>query len=421
MVESAPRRAENPRTAWTLTWIAYATYYLGRKGFSVAKKPIEHDYHSGRGALGAIDTGHLALYAVGQVVSGLLADRIGARRLVGFGMLLSAACCVGFGASQSALAMGFFFALNGLAQSTGWPGTTRSMAEWTTPKNRRRVMAIWCTCYQFGGLFATALASYLLRFGWRWAFFAPALVLATVGVAVLALLSPGPSAPGESPAGDFPGSSAEAKPSAEMASLRKSAVRAALRSPVLYSFGACYFAIKLIRYSLLFWLPYYLADELSYAPDRAGYLSLAFEAGGIVGVVGIGLVTHRLQRVSRPALASGTLVALAIALVGYSAVAHQGVVANALGLAFIGFCLFGPDSLVSGAAAQDAGGPHAAATATGLVNAVGSLGAVLQGPLNAWVSHAFGWHAVFYVFVGCALIAACALVPAFRKDVPGAA
>jgi sugar phosphate permease len=402
-------RSQSPRTAWTLTWIAYATYYLGRKGFSVAKKPIEHEYHIGRDALGAIDTGHLALYAVGQVLSGLLADRIGARRLVGFGMLISAACCIGFGASRTALAMGVFFALNGLAQSTGWPGTTRSMAEWTTPGNRRRVMAVWCTCYQFGGLFATALASYLLRFGWKWAFFVPALVLSLVGGVVLALLPPGPAAPD---------ASTEAKPSAEMAALRKSAVRAALRSPVLYSFGACYFAIKLIRYSLLFWLPYYLADELSYAPDRAGYLSLAFEAGGIAGVVAIGLATDRLRHFSRPALASGTLVALAIALVGYSAVGSQGVVANALGLAFIGFCLFGPDSLVSGAAAQDAGGPHAAATATGLVNAVGSLGAVLQGPLNAWVSRVFGWHAVFYVFVGCALVAAAALVPAFRSDAP---
>jgi sugar phosphate permease len=202
-----------------------------------------------------------------------------------------------------------------------------------------------------------------------------------------------------------------------MATLRKQAVRAALRSPVLYSFGACYFAIKLIRYSLLFWLPYYLADDLHYAPDRAGYLSLSFEAGGIVGVVAIGMVTDRFRHFSRPALASASLVALAIALVAYSAVAHQGVVANALGLVFIGFCLFGPDSLVSGAAAQDAGGTHAAATATGLVNALGSLGAVLQGALNAWVSRAFGWHAVFYVFVGCALLAAAALVPAFRRDV----
>jgi sugar phosphate permease len=407
MAEPTPR-SSRPRRAWALTWIAYAVYYLGRKGFSVAKKPIEHDYHIGRDALGMIDTGYLAFYAIGQLLSGVLADRVGARRLVGAGMLLSAALCLGFGSSRTALAMGVFFALNGLAQSTGWPGTMRAMAEWTTPGNRRRVMAWWCTCYQFGGLFATALAASLLRFGWKWAFFVPALIMAAVGLLVLGFLEPGPAAPD---------GAAESAPSLETLALRRAAVRAALRSPVLYSYGTSYFAIKLIRYSLLFWLPYYLSDELLYPPDRAGYLSIAFEVGGIVGVVALGLVADRWNQVSRAVLASGTLVVLAISLVTYSSIASRGVVANALGLAFIGFCLFGPDSLVSGAAAQDAGGPHASATATGLVNGVGSVGAVLQGALNAWVSRVYGWHAVFYVFVGFALVSAAALIPAFRRDV----
>src|SRR5262249_53014310 len=105
MTDPEARRSERPETAWSLTSVAYAAYYLGRKAFSVAKKPIEHEYHIGRGELAAIDTGHLALYAIGQVLSGLLADRIGARRLVGFGMLLSSAACIGFGASKTALAM----------------------------------------------------------------------------------------------------------------------------------------------------------------------------------------------------------------------------------------------------------------------------------------------------------------------------
>ena len=408
MAEPREHRARDRYEAWALTWVAYAVYYLGRKGFSVAKKPIEHEYHIGREALGLIDTGHLALYAVGQVLSGMLADRVGARRLVGVGMFLSAACCFAFGTSRTALAMGLFFALNGLAQSTGWPGTTRAMAEWTTQADRRRVMAVWCTCYQVGGLVATALAAALLRFGWQWAFYVPALVMAAVGMLVLARLSPGPAAP---ELAEHPGSSTATL------EIRRQAVRDALRSKVLYSYGVSYFAIKLIRYSLLFWLPYYLSDELAYAPARAGYVSISFEVGGTLGVVLLGFATHRLAHVSRPLLASGTLVILAIALVIYAKVGSLGLVPNVLGLAFIGFCLFGPDSIISGAAAQDAGGPHAAATATGLVNSVGSLGAVLQGALNAWISRVYGWNAVFYVFVAFALVAAAALVPAFRRDV----
>ena len=93
MSPETPRHSEkrHRNIAWGLTWLAYATYYMGRKGFSVAKKPIEEGLGISREALGAIDTAYLAAYAAGQFINGLLGDQVGARRLVGVGMLLSAA------------------------------------------------------------------------------------------------------------------------------------------------------------------------------------------------------------------------------------------------------------------------------------------------------------------------------------------
>jgi OPA family sugar phosphate sensor protein UhpC-like MFS transporter len=463
MTETAREEAGTARRAWVLSFVAYATYYFGRKGFGVAKKSIEHDLGIGRDGLAAIDTGHLALYAVGQFANGVLADRVGARRLVGFGMLASAAACAWFGASSAALSLFLAFSVNGYAQSTGWPGTTRAMADWTTDENRRRVMALWATCYQVGGIGASAAAAWLLRYGWRSAFYVPAVLLAVVGSSVLVGLPAqgerfreakarrgavrasearrgssrvselrGPhEAPNKAMATRSPRELEAARgPLREGAgapgtahvetddnrSARKRAVRDALSSPTLWCFGASYFAIKLIRYSLLFWLPYYLSDDLGYAPSAAGYLSTAFEVGGVVGVVATGLFTHRARSVSRPALSAAMLAALAAMIVLYTKVAPLGAGANATGLALIGVFLFGPDSLLSGAVAQDAGGPRAAATATGMVNGIGSLGAVLQGALNAWVSRRFGWHAVFLSFVTFSVVAAVTLVPTFGRD-----
>lgn len=406
-----PRRApsDNARlAAWGITWLAYATYYVGRKGLSVAKKPLETELGIDRNALAAIDTGYLVAYSAGQFLSGLAADSVGARRVVGGGLLCSALCCTAFGLSSTALMFALLFGLNGLAQSAGWPGTTRAMAEWTTGVDRRRVMAIWSTCYQVGGLAATAGAAWLLSYGWRSIFFVPAVAMGAVGVLVLTGLRPGPGAPGRDSANGV---------DADDLTERRAARRAVLRSPLLWCIGASYFSMKLIRYSLLFWLPYYLVDDLGYAPGAAGYLSTAFEFGGIVGVVGTGLMSHRLRHVSRPLLASITLVGLAAMLLGYQWLAGLGPVPCALGLALVGVFLFGPDSVLSGTAAQDAGGKHAAATATGFVNCIGSLGAILQGGINAWVSQTFGWQAVFYVLIGFALLAALVLVPAYSRDV----
>jgi sugar phosphate permease len=386
--------------AWALSYLAYATYYVGRKGFSVAKKPMERELGIGRDELALIDTGYLIFYSAGQFAHGILGDRVGARRLVGFGLIASAAACAVFGSASTTLLLVIAFAANGFAQATGWPGTVRTMAEWTTRENRRPVMAFWSTCYQVGGIAATALAAWSLRFGFRWVFFLPAFAMTLVGCVVLALLRPGPTAISLEHATE------------EDREAQRSATRAALKNPILWCFGVSYFAIKLIRYSLLFWLPYYLADSLGYREADAGYVSVAFEVGGTAGVIGIGLVTHRMMHVSRSLLSAGTLVGLALAPILYTYVAPLGALANAGGLALIGACLFGPDSVISGAAAQDAGGPRAAATAAGLVNGIGSVGAILQGALNAWVSRVYGWHAVFYVLIVLAFASAAALVPA---------
>lgn len=400
------RRERN--VAWGLTWLAYATYYTGRKGFSVAKKSIQEQLGVSTGTLGAIDTAYLVAYSIGQFASGYLGDRIGARRLIGWGMLLSAACCAAFGASSTAALFAVLFCINGFAQSTGWPGTTRAMAEWTTPRNRGSVMAFWATCYQVGGIVATAAAARLLgQYGWRWAFFGPAIWIVIVALAILWFLKAGPSHDGES--------TEKAPPAAPTLAERKAAQRAVLKNAVLWCYGTSYFAIKFIRYALLFWLPFFLAKARGFGKEEAGYVSTAFEVGGVVGVMVLGIASDRLRNFPRSLLASGSLVALAAAVFLYTRLDAHSTLSNVIGLALIGAALFGPDALISGAAAQDAGGPHAAAMATGFVNGMGSVGAVLQGLAVPWVSEHWGWQSLFWVFVGMSIFSAVALAPTFRR------
>ncbi len=400
-------------TAWALTWLAYATYYTARKGFSVSKKTIQDQLGVSTWTLGAIDTAYLGAYAVGQFLNGIIGDRVGARRLIGFGMLLSAACCAAFGASSAAVLFGLFFCVNGYAQSTGWPGTTRAMAEWTTYKSRGTVMAFWATCYQVGGIAATAIAGRLLGlYGWRWAFWGPSLIVASVGILVLLLLRSPQTAPPSKPRANEPNPEVEEPTTAAE---RRAAQRAVIRNKTIWCYGGSYFCIKLIRYSLLFWLPFYLSKAQGYDEETAAYVSTAFEAGGIIGVIVLGIFSDRLRGIPRSGLAAASLVLLAGALLVYALLGEASTGANMLCLGLIGISLFGPDSLLSGAAAQDLGGPNAAATATGFVNGMGSVGAMLQGFVTAGVSKAYGWDKLFIVFVGLALAGSVALVPTLRK------
>jgi sugar phosphate permease len=390
--------------AFSLTWLSYATYYLGRKGLSVAKTAIEAAF--GERALWGVETGYLAMYAVGQFICGGLGDRTGARRLIGFGMLASAVACIGFGCASLAPIFLIAMMINGLSQSSGWPGNVKAMAEWVPSSQRGRTMGLWSTCYQVGGIAANFLAARLLKaYGWRGSFIGPGLVIALVGVLILVGLRRGPLAP------------AVAAPGAEddaLAAQKREASRRVLRSFTVWCYGASYFCIKLIRYSLLFWLPYYLEKVLHYARDDAAYFSSSFEIGGVVGTIVLGLLSDRLKHIPRSVIAATSLVCLAVALFVFLQVGASGRVANFLAMAVVGAFLFGPDALISAAAAQDAGGPLAAAQAAGIINGLGSIGGVLQETVTRGVSKAFGWNALFYVFVGLALLSAVGLSPTFR-------
>jgi sugar phosphate permease len=202
--------------------------------------------------------------------------------------------------------------------------------------------------------------------------------------------------------------------SAEEIALSREEISAArrhvLRQPLVWFYGGSYFFIKLIRYSLLFWLPYYLETELQYSTFYAGMASTAFDAGGIAGTLLLGAMSDRLRRFSRSAWSAFSLAA---ALVLYARVGGVHWVLNVGVMAVIGALLFGPDALLSGAGAQDAGGARGAAIAAGTINAIGSLGAILQELVTRGVSKQFGWNGVFYAFVGFALLSALMLVPTF--------
>ena len=87
---------------------------------------------------------------------------------------------------------------------------------------------------------------------------------------------------------------------------------------------------------------------------------------------------------------------------------------NFLAMMLVGALLFGPDSLVSGAVSQDIGGPHAAALACGIINGLGSIGAIFQGFMTDYVSRTYGWDMLFIIFQFLAILATLSLLPFFR-------
>ncbi len=403
------RATRHRNLVWGATWLAYATYYLGRKGFGAAKHRLKEAGLMDTQLLGVVDTAYLAAYALGQFGSGALGDRVGARRLVGFGLLASAALCAACGSVSAALPFLLFFTLNGAAQATGWPGTTRAMAEWTTPQNRGAVMGLWSTCYQVGPFVAGPLLGLLIDHydDWRPAFLVPALLMAPVALLVFWLV----------PDSSGAGAPSEVVNEEDSAEERRRAQRAVFRSRVLWCYGASYFFIKFTRYALAFWLPFYLSERLGYSDAMANGVASAFEGGGVLGVIAMGALSDK-RSLGRVPLSAASLVALALALFAGAKLVGASASLNVALFALIGAFLFAPDSIICGAAAQDAGGRSAAAMATGFVNGVGSVGALVEGLTVPLLAKHYGWDALFPGLVVMALLGAACLVPVLREPAP---
>ncbi len=182
-----------------------------------------------------------------------------------------------------------------------------------------------------------------------------------------------------------------------------SALRFVLRSRVIWTLGGTYVALKFIRYSFLFWLPFYMSRHLGYGEGEAGYTSIAFDVAGLCGVVFAGIVSDRLFGGRRAPIIVIMMTLLAVATYLFTHVSGLGRIENAVALAVIGFLLYGPDSVTSGVAAVDFGSRRAAAMAAGFINGLGSIGGALSGIVVGLVSDTWGWEAVFTLFSPLAL------------------
>lgn len=403
-----------------LTWLSYASYYLTRKNFAVAKASLTDTLGISKDRLGDIDSSYSGAYALGQVVWGAVADRIGPRRVLAFGMVATAILSLAMGFSASFWALMALYTLNGFAQATGWSPNVKAMTGWFPDEKRGAIMGIWTTNYSVGSFVANPIARVFLdAFGWQWAFFGPAVPVAIVGVVLLFFLPEKAAARRASKEAAGDASEAAATASARAEEAEKAEAEAArarlLQNPFLWSLGAAYFFMKLTRYFFLNWAPFYMEKVLHYDKDRLVFAPQMFELGGVVGAFLIGWSSDKFFKGRRVPVAVVSMIALSAGLAVYNEAASAGLYTNIAVLMFCGFFLYGPDAIVSATAAQDLGGARAAAMAAGIINGLGSVGQIAAGQLVKIVPSDTDWGIAFRILGVGTAVSAFVLAPFWNR------
>lgn len=403
--EQTERSRDLRRRAFSATWLSYAAFYLCRANFAVLIPLLVRDEGFTKLQLARAVLVYSLCYVVGQVTSGLLSDRIGARRVVTGGMLLSASITVLLGFSHSLSMIILCQGINGYAQACGWPGLLKMMAAVLDSRSRGLTMGWWTTNYVVGPFVATVFATwaatgpFIVALGWRRGAWWPAAVLATLAV-VFVFLSRNLPSGNSTPVSTFAG------------------LREVTRNRAVDAIAAMYFTLKLVRYVFLFWLPLYMTQRLGYPPSKAGYTSSIFDLTGFIGAVLAGYVSDRFTRGRRFPVGVIMMVILGGLCLVHPTLASTGYWGNVTGIALIGIMVFGADTLMTGVAVQDAVRREVTATAGGFTNAVGSAGAVLSPIIAAGMATRYGWDTVFYLLGPVAAVGGAILATQWneRKD-----
>lgn len=366
------------------TYVGYAGYYLTRKVFTICKTSIAAGLGWELSDTAYIWSAFLFAYMLGQFINSFAGRKWGPRVIMLGGLGVSIICNTIFGFANSFSTFLIFMFINGLVQATGWPGCVGGVSQWLRDRERGTIMGIWTTNHIVGNLVFKYLGGLLLALaGWRWAFFGLSIATFAVWWLLYFWQRDKPEDVGLEPIVDTPTEDNRAIKASEADHVSFAEYLHVALNPLIIVMGCSYFCVKFLRYALDSWLPAFL-NLNGLSVDQASYYSTIFDWTGIVGTIVAGYALDKWFRGNWPMLCFVMSVG---AILGYIAVIYAG--ANPLTIAlcfgFVGFMVYGPDSLLTGAAAISvAGGANAVAVA-GIVNGIGSIGPVVQEMVIGWL------------------------------------
>jgi len=347
------------------------------------------------------------IYGVGKFIFGMVADRANPRAFMAFGLFASAIVSIFFGLSSSLLTLSIFWILNGAFQSMGWPPCARMLTHWYSPKELGTKWGIWNASHQVGGAGILLLAGYLIpHYGWRSAFFVPALFAMGFSFFLYNRLRDTPQSLGLPPVDVYrneadPDRLDEHEDTAE--SVKEILFRYVLNNKLVWYVCFANFFVYIVRIGVLDWAPTFLVEKKGSTLISAGSNVALFEIAGIFGAFFAGFVSDRVFKGRRGPVNVIFMLALIFFLFYFWKIPAGNPWLDAGALIAVGFLVYGPQMLV-GVSAADFATKKAAATASGLTGTFGYIGATVCGVGTGFVVDNWGWDGGFIFYLTAAVL-----------------
>ncbi|MDB6016757.1 MAG: major facilitator superfamily 1 [Pedosphaera sp.] len=449
---------------WGFLGLLYTSFYMCRYNLPIANSSISAEFGFSRADMGMIITTSLLAYAFGQIINGLLTDRIGGKRAmligatgtIGMNILFGAASYWGVlhpelgnadhPAGQWMVSFNLFHTeiffrllmlfvairgVDGYMQAYGAPGMIKINTAWFSQRERGRFAGIFGFMINLGrfGIFnlGPALLAGFVFLGmwkvpplhWRWLFWIPSGICAIVAVGMALTVRQTPEE-----AGFHNTHAAEAPPTAAEANKGfREVLLAIISHPTIWVVALAYACTGAVRQAVDQWFPRYMQDlyHMDMKSHQFQWLGFLIPFVASAGSLASGYISDTVFK-GRRAPVAATLYFFETAIILVAAQFHTANAAIVF-LVLISLTANSTHSILGTAAAMDIGGRKMAGFTSGIIDSFqyfgGSLaGYVLGNLLDKSLGNYFYFMAPFGVIGGILMLLIRGKVAPKPKSLP---
>lgn len=152
-------------------WVLYCASYFIRTCYAASIAPIVADGVYSKSEIGLVGTAFFICYGVGQLISGLIGDKINPFFMVFFGSVLGAGCCFLMPVAGSLGMLIAVWAVNGFFQSMLWSPILRVFSETIDESLSKKAILNIALSLPVGTVIAYIASSLVIKyFKWQYVF-----------------------------------------------------------------------------------------------------------------------------------------------------------------------------------------------------------------------------------------------------------
>lgn len=421
---------------WGLIGLLYASYYMCRYNFRFATPGMVEEFGFNKLQITGIVSAWAVAYGTGQLVNGLLTDRIGGKLAMLIGAAGTIIINLIFGFASFAGTFTTFatiWLMNGYMQSFGAPGMIKMNAAWFRRTERGTFAGIFGFMIQMGQFAINNLAPVILagftvgvwvvaKGDWHYLFRIPPLIVATAAILLAIFVKNTPEEAGYSGVIESAGTDTSSR-----TSLRESFVTI-FTHPLIWFYAVAYGCTGAVRNSsdqlMILYFVEQLHLDMENKPASVLWTVNLMPLVAVLGSLSAGLISDKLFKGHRSPVAMALyfvecvviLIAAVVIAAGFVGPTPLGIFIGCMFLVLVSLTANSTHAIVGTAAPMDIGGRKMAGFASGVIDSFQYYGTAIALPFTGWMIDRHGWGVWYPIMASFGAIGGVSMLLVMRKQ-----